>query len=633
MANSELPASCRRTSRAALPALVTCIVALWSTIAMATITQGDFSIFGSLATRWSGRWGEGSARGGTPSTTDGAAPPNTSVLAPGTPAGETGGSFDFNHWDLVQARQVVDIRPDYHLVKNYKLLGRLDTLLLHDADFFAIYKGWYDAFPDLKPKGRAETGRDWGNFTNADRIDEFTKDELREYYAQLNFTDNFSMRIGKQQVIWTEADALSGSELTNPNDFRIHFINFEAAEDTRVNLRMVKFNYIFPDFLKTADNGLEAFWIPGDFQGSVNGSLKADTTDARNPWIVPVAFPSASFNQEGQPFRMATLMDQGAKPMISLFPTFPGFLDAHIIQSQTRMSNSIDNSEFGMRYSTLLPIGNGLQTNLIYLYEARSPKVAQLCANCPNPDPAEFVQYAPGIFISAVGNLPPGATTPVFDWGPPQIANNFGTVRVLLRTEHVRQNFLGVTGTYYDKDLTDIVYRYDVTYSPKEASGIGGLGGAGLGGAGLGGVNGQLAVTGGPQHWGTTTAWIVSGDRPTYIPWISKQHTFLTAQYTADWTPDPRDDSRALDSLFFIAATNWLYNGQWTALNVFTWSPDENVGYLSSINTFRYSRDILFGINAVWYLGRSGLDSPGFGSVLSRSQRINEIEFRLTYEI
>jgi len=24
-----------------------------------------------------------------------------------------------------------------------------------------------------------------------------------------------------------------------------------------------------------------------------------------------------------------------------------------------------------------------------------------------------------------------------------------------------------VTGTYYDKDLTDIVYRYDVLYQPK----------------------------------------------------------------------------------------------------------------------------------------------------------------------
>jgi hypothetical protein len=35
---------------------------------------------------------------------------------------------------------------------------------------------------------------------------------------QINFTDNFSARIGKQQVSWSEADALSGIEVTNPAD-------------------------------------------------------------------------------------------------------------------------------------------------------------------------------------------------------------------------------------------------------------------------------------------------------------------------------------------------------------------------------------------------------------------------------
>ena len=34
--------------------------------------------------------------------------------------------------------------------------------------------------------------------------------------------------------------------------------------------------------------------------------------------------------------------------------------------------------------------------------------------------------------------------------------------------EYVRQNYFDITGTYYDKDLTDIVYRYDAVYSPKQ---------------------------------------------------------------------------------------------------------------------------------------------------------------------
>jgi len=94
-----------------------------------------------------------------------------------------------------------------------------------------------------------------------------SRTSLREYYGQLNFTDNFSARIGKQQVIWSEADALSGTEVTNPVNATWHGVyGAESAEDTRTNLRMVKLNYILPDFLKTANNELEGFWIPGDFE-------------------------------------------------------------------------------------------------------------------------------------------------------------------------------------------------------------------------------------------------------------------------------------------------------------------------------------------------------------------------------
>ena len=42
---------------------------------------------------------------------------------------------------------------------------------------------------------------------------------------------------------------------------------------------MIKFNYILPDFLKTANNELEAFIIPGDFQGA---GIQVQT-DSRNP--------------------------------------------------------------------------------------------------------------------------------------------------------------------------------------------------------------------------------------------------------------------------------------------------------------------------------------------------------------
>src|SRR3984893_8740672 len=203
--------------RSMLVAAVAVVGTLWTSVAMGTIRQGDFSVFGFFETREAGHWGEGSSSiDSTP--TKFTHPTATSTFSiPGQSFGITGGSFDFNHWDLAEARQLADIRPDYHMVKNYKLLGRFDTLLVKDADFFAFYRPWYDAVGTLKNHGRARPNTDAQEYQHSQSSDnglvpvhslqnDYFKNDLREYYAQLNFTDNFSARVGKQEVISSEAD-------------------------------------------------------------------------------------------------------------------------------------------------------------------------------------------------------------------------------------------------------------------------------------------------------------------------------------------------------------------------------------------------------------------------------------------
>src|SRR5258706_5961058 len=111
--------SMRHVAVAVCSLIVVALILLTTSLASATITQGDFSVFGFFETREAGRWGEGSTRGGSPTTFS--APPGTPgrvVTFFGHGATHTGGSFDFNHWDLVEMRQLADIRPDYHMVKN-----------------------------------------------------------------------------------------------------------------------------------------------------------------------------------------------------------------------------------------------------------------------------------------------------------------------------------------------------------------------------------------------------------------------------------------------------------------------------------------------------------------------------------
>jgi len=625
--------------RSLLVAAVATVGTLWTSVAMATITQGDFSVFGFFETREAGHWGEGSSSINSTPTKIVHPTVTSSFAIPGQSFGITGGSFDFNHWDLAEARQLADVRPDYHTVKNYKLLGRFDTLLIKDSDFFAFYRPWYDAFGTLKNHGRQRPNTDVVQYTHRQLQSEFFKNDLREYYEQINFTDNFSARIGKQQVIWSEADALSGTEVTNPVNARWHGVyGAEAAEDTRTNLRMIKLNYILPDFLKTANNELEGFIIPGDFEGA---GIQAQA-DPRNPYVVPVAFgggchicgtgPDSTFalniNQNGQVYNANGLANFDPKAMIFLpiGPVVGGkqsgqFYDFVGKSLSKTPSNSIQNSEFGARYSSLLPIGNGLQTSLIFLYEFRSAR-AVTCATCPAsatgfPSAIPLGAAAPGLFII------PG----VYAHGKPRPGVlKAGEVILLGQTDYVRNKFFGVTGTYYDKDLTDIVYRYDVLYQPDIAVGVP----AGRNPRGT--------------EWTEFTRWIVAADRPTYIPWISKQHTFLTAQYTLTWYPDrPKDASgfipgvggvgkqREIENLAFLNATNWLMNGQLTASNLFLWDIDNNVGELGTTNVYRYSRNVLFGLNAQWFIGRSGRYTDP--NLLSRQQRFNELEFTFTYEI
>jgi len=617
------------------------VATLWTSTARATITQGDFSVFGFFESREEGRWGEGSAKNDSiPATYGGPV-----AITSGRAAGESGGSFDFNHWDLDEMRQLADIRPDYHIVKNYKFLGRFDTLVLKDADFFAFYRPWYDAFGTLKSIGRAEPNRDASEapYTQRELQSKYFRNDLREYYGQLNFTDNFSVRIGKQQVIWSEADAYSGTEITNPNDLRFHFINFESAENLRKNLRMIKFNYILPDFLKTANNELEAFVIPGDYEGD-GGAAVVELDDARSPWIIQAPVSSnVGYNRAGQPFRWQTFADQAAAPNTLVATPGVGNIlfqdDANttanftgsVTGNNTFESSNLKHSEFGVRYSSLLPIGNGLQASFIYLYEARYSQTS-LCGRCPtpvNPQAAvggPTIKAFPGIFI-----LPAH-----LDFGPPPAGDPVpaGTERVFTSLNNRRNHFFGLTGTYYDKDLTDVVYRYDALYAPKAGINVGTGGARSI----------RLGPLEGSGRWTELSRFILAGDRPTYIPWISKQHTFLVAQYTATWYPDlnghalqnianANGKQRRWDDNILLASTNWLVNGQLTSTNALLWDIDNEDGFISSTNVYRYSRNILFGVNAQWYLGRSGRYTDIASGVFSRAQRSNELEATFQYEI
>jgi len=243
----------------------------------------------------------------------------------------------------------------------------------------------------------------------------------------------------------------------------------------------------------------------------------------------------------------------------------------------------------------------------------------------PTTPPGTFIGVSNPI-IATVQGIP---VVPLLYGRPKQrLLPMLGNLKIFLDSEVVRQNYFDITGTYYDKDFTDIVYRYDAVYSPKQATNVQLLG--------------PYTTKDSGARWTEYSRFIFAGDRPTYIPWLSKQHTFITFQNTFTWYPDLPNHAvfgspvstakqRQFSELTVLAFTNWLINGQLTATNVYVWDWDNQVGYLGSTNSYRYSRNILLGLNAIWYLGKSGRYTDPF--LFSRDQRINEIEARFTYEI
>ena len=195
---------------------------LWTSAAMATITQGDFSVFGFFETREAGRWGEGSSsQNVTPTKLDSS---DSHVHLRDSRPIVRDDWWQFRFQSLGSGRAAQPCGRPARLPHDQELQDArpLRHLFIKDGDFFAFYRPWYDSFGSIRNTA-AGAQSDVPVLARAASVqDEYFRNDLHEYYAQLNFTDNFSARIGKQQVIWSEADALSGTEVTNSINAPMH---------------------------------------------------------------------------------------------------------------------------------------------------------------------------------------------------------------------------------------------------------------------------------------------------------------------------------------------------------------------------------------------------------------------------
>jgi hypothetical protein len=157
--------------------------------------------------------------------------------------------------EYVQQRQEVRLGLVYHLVP----LHGSSSGFFKKADMSLLWRGRYDAVYDIRQSYKDR---------NYDRQDfRFPEgDHPRELFADVEFNRGFleplSIRVGRQQVVWGEADFFRSLDVINPLRIDQMSLVGDDLDNYREPLWIVKALYNFGDFNQIAGLNLETFYSP-----------------------------------------------------------------------------------------------------------------------------------------------------------------------------------------------------------------------------------------------------------------------------------------------------------------------------------------------------------------------------------
>lgn len=119
------------------------------------------------------------------------------------------------------------------------------------------YEGVYGLDSDVNqnPDGESIT-------PGPDTLDMVSDFDFREYYVTYT-SDEWVIKLGRQQVAWGEADAIRIADVINPLDLSWRW-SFPTWEDIRIPLHMVNIQYYVPD--SASELRFELVWVPADFR-------------------------------------------------------------------------------------------------------------------------------------------------------------------------------------------------------------------------------------------------------------------------------------------------------------------------------------------------------------------------------
>lgn len=274
------------------------------------------------------------------------------------------------------------------------------------------------------------------------------ENDLREAYADVDFggpLDGLSMRLGRQQIVWGEADFFRSLDTINPLNLTWHLF-FETGlsassgwDELRIPLWMLKLKYDFGNIGPIGGVFVEGFYNPFDFRQTRFGFLP------NRPWSLPLA----------NPFRPGQLMDLGAlgfasAPPGAVFakPRFQLIKGTNFKKRDFSKGDVSKISQFGFRLGGKVPIGNytELSLNAIYYYRRTYADVPQ----------TGFIKAFPELATITPNTSPPP--------GLPAGAAFVGRVTLPVEAFFPYVNIWGLSGNFLEP-YTDTSFRFETSYT------------------------------------------------------------------------------------------------------------------------------------------------------------------------
>jgi hypothetical protein len=347
---------------------------------------------------------------------------------------------DVDKFQFIQQRNTMKVRVDWRwLQRGGKWLDRFDlSELVESSNLFLLYRGVYDSVydttPGMRTKRTFQGEKVDKRFNDLDDFDRGARDAfkfenvLREAYVDVKFRGGFSLRAGRQQIIWGESDGFRLLDRANALDLSWHFQQelpppSYGLDDLRIPFWMIKGLYDFGSVGSWSNVFAEAYWNPGDWQPTKVSFLPA-------PWGVKIGNPLTNPRSGGlttNPSRVVRLMN-----------------GTGLFRQGNYDRNPIDNSQFGIRFNGvagpdtwLLP--EGLQLQVGYLYQRFSASGGATTS----------AAVARGIPDDEAGRVQTAALI------------NRGTLPVEFYTPYIHT--IGVAANYFD-EWTKMVWRFEEAY-------------------------------------------------------------------------------------------------------------------------------------------------------------------------